>query len=135
MIQYLILINIMCLFDTCIKYLFMRRYDVYRSKIINIYIQPVYNYGFVYGLHKNSELRHKIFLHIGTIGMVGILYLLTKNMYILGTLLVSFYNLFDRIKNGYIIDYINLNLFNKIYIPVFNLTDVIILFNLILFSI
>lgn len=131
--MYLILINILCLLDMFMKYLFVRKCIIYESKIISIYLQPVHNYGFGLGIHKNSRSSSKIIMHIAVIIIVSMLYYLTKNIYMLTILFASFYNLLDRIRFGYIIDYINFNLFRNIYILTFNLIDFIIIINLMLY--
>lgn len=125
---YIILLNLLCLFDTYIKYHVISsiKYNIYKSNNINIYIQIVYNNGFAFGIHTASNLSLKIILHIIAVGIIGIMYYWIRNIYILATLFASCYNLFDRVKYGYIIDYIHINSFR------FNLVDIIISINLIM---
>jgi len=132
--NYLIIVNILCFLDTLIKYLLLNEYTLIKSHVLTIKIKKVYNYGFAHGLHYEKNIFGKIVLHLLMVTLTGIFYLVNRNVYVLAVFFASQYNLFDRIKNGYIIDYIHINFMRK-NLPIFNVTDIVILMNLLLFII
>jgi len=88
------------------------------------HITPVYNTGFVFGLFKNAPPLLSIILTIGVLAIMFIYFTrLLRHRYgglafgfLLGGILGNF---IDRIRVGYIIDFIDIRVW-----PVFNLSDV-----------
>lgn len=123
--MYLIIINIICILDTIIKYKLNKTSELYKSNFIKLYLTKVENHGFSLSLLKILPDLSKKMLHIMSIIIIGIIYGITGSSITLIIFISSFYNLFDRIKNGYIIDYICLKVLDK-YVLTFNIIDIII---------
>lgn len=129
---YIYFVVVTCIIDSIIKYSISKKYDIMKSKNITVNLEKTLNYGFANGF--NSGNKFNVLLHILTAFFCWALYSWTLNVFILATLIASAHNLFDRLKSNCVIDYIII-IFFGFPLPVFNMVDVIIIINLILFCI
>ncbi len=126
--MYLILtIAIIVILDQIFKFLIVKKVMLYTGvEVIKnfFYITHIKNHGIAFGLFKN---RNTFFVISTSIVIVFLLYLTYKfyNKNIIMTYCLSFIiggaigNLIDRIKYGYVIDYLQFTFFP----PVFNFAD------------
>lgn len=133
--MYLLIINILCLIDTLIKYNIS---PIPSTQSISIYIMKFNihykkNYGYAFSLGHTQHIKHIQTLHLIIIISLCLATIYNGlDQYLIAVLIGSLYNLFDRYFNGYVIDYLRIELINK-YMIVFNQTDIIILINYYLF--
>ena len=134
-IIYLVLINFICLMDTCLKYYLEPNTNIriINTNAISLNCKITHNYGFSYGKLKLLGRYEKLALHIISLCTFSLICCVINNIYLYSVWFASLYNLYDRLIYGYIIDYINLQIFLLncgVKFPVFNLPDLLIIVNI-----
>lgn len=127
--QYILLIVIMVLVDQYTKYIAVHKFKKNKVNLMKGKIQLIYveNYGIAFNLYSHKRKRLILFNSICMIILAMILYnciYIDKNLYIATgiSLMVGggLGNLVDRIKQGYVIDFLYFNIRKW---PVFNIAD------------
>lgn len=119
-----------CLFDQISKYFIIQILNS-EIKIFNFFsLTIVKNYGIIFGLLNIKKLKGLVIL-FSFIALVSIcFYVKIKSEYKIALGLIEggiAGNLIDRIKNGYVIDFINFHFW-----PVFNFADIFIVIGIFL---
>ncbi|QJC35963.1 signal peptidase II [Enterobacteriaceae endosymbiont of Donacia cincticornis] len=123
-------IILLIIIDFLSKTLIIKNIKLYECFYINNYINFIYirNYGIILEFLKNK----KIIIYFFTVIIILILFyikhlLKNKNIYLSYNLIISgiLGNLIDRIYHGFVIDFINLHIFNYQF-PIFNFADILI---------
>lgn len=132
--MYLLIINILCLIDAFIKYnKYYSNINLLMTQLFSLTIYKTNNYGFALSIGHHNQYHYKQSLHIIVLLILTIYGIINKNLYLHATLIASYFNLLDRLLNGYIIDYIKIKIFDIFEMPIFNICDIIIIINIILF--
>ncbi|NIG99101.1 MAG: signal peptidase II [Buchnera aphidicola (Periphyllus acericola)] len=130
---YIILLNFIIFLDYYIKSLILKNFAINQIKVISLNINILYvkNYGLIFGLFSVIKIFQNKYLFIIYFSIIFLLifkiYKLiiknTKNNFSL-ILIVSgsIGNLIDRIKYGYIIDFIDFH-YKSLHFPIFNISD------------
>lgn len=120
--------------DFFCKNLIIKNIKLYKCYYICSYLNFTYlqNYGIIFGFLK--EYKNIIFF-FNIINIIIIIFFFIKNKnkqltynFILGGVLGNFIN---RIKYGFVIDFIDIHLYNY-HFPVFNIADILIFIGIIL---
>ncbi|MCW5197643.1 signal peptidase II [Buchnera aphidicola] len=140
-----IIIIILILFiDYLTKSFIFKNFQIYNKiKIFNILnIVYVKNYGFIFGWYAYKHIWNYILINTINIIFIIIMILFTyyyilnknsKNYYSILFLTIGFIgNTIDRIKYGYIIDFFDLH-YKYVHLPIFNISDICIIFGYIFF--
>lgn len=104
----------------------------------NIIIENIFqltyveNYGAAFGILQNRKIFFVLITLLVCVGVGGFLLKYNKNISGFLKLALSMYlggsigNLIDRIRLGYVVDFLSVKLFNSYNFPVFNMADVFI---------
>ena len=130
-----ILSAIIVLFDQISKYAAIKYLkDTYSHVIIPNFFRLTYveNYGAAFGILQNKKIFFVIitFIVIGTISVflmknynkINLFTKLSLGMFLGGTI----GNFIDRVRFGYVVDFLSFRLFNRYEFPVFNIADIFI---------
>ena len=128
-----ILVIIIILIDQMTKRYIDIRYEKYNEehKFWRLYFIKVYNYGAAYGFLKNKKKLLMVMTSMAIFLLVGMMFYLGGEEYIVQIGLTCILagalgNLLDRIRYGYVIDYIYIKTKMK-KAPIFNIADIAIL--------
>lgn len=135
----IIFIGILVAFDQLVKNIIINYFDLYESKsIIKNILDFTYvrNEGAAWGMFAGGRY---IFIILTMFVFAGIFYIYSNIYSIKRYNLLKFAlvvlvagaigNLIDRVQNGYVIDFIDVNFFN---FPVFNIADIYVVVSLII---
>ncbi|NIH41004.1 MAG: signal peptidase II [Buchnera aphidicola (Periphyllus aceris)] len=133
---YIILFNFIIFLDYYIKLLILKNFKINQIKFISLNLNILYvkNYGLIFGLFSSIKIFQNKYLFI--IYFLIIFLLIFKifklviknkknNCSLIFIISGSIGNLIDRIKYGYIIDFIDLH-YKSLHFPIFNISDFII---------
>ncbi|QJC34377.1 signal peptidase II [Enterobacteriaceae endosymbiont of Donacia crassipes] len=131
-IKYLfnIYIILLIIIDFFSKILIIKNIKLYEYYYINNYINFTYirNYGISLGFLKNNKITIYFFTMISILILFYIKFLLkNKNIQLSYNFIISgiLSNLINRIYCGFVIDFINIHIFNYQF-PIFNFADILI---------
>lgn len=129
--MYLLIINILCLTDTIIKYnICSHNINLCTTSLISISSRKIHNCGFAFSLWTNGHGNYKKILHVFVLFILILLQIIYINVYLEALIIASLYNLLDRLLCGYIVDYIEIKIFDCSLIPIFNICDIVIIINI-----
>ncbi|CAL4319368.1 Lipoprotein signal peptidase [Buchnera aphidicola (Chaitophorus sp. 3695)] len=139
----IIIILLILFIDYLTKFLIFKNFKIYNKiKIFNILnIVYVKNYGFIFGWYEYKKIWNCIYINIINIIFIIIIIFLIYYFFLNNSSAKSYEILFiisgfigntiDRIKYGYIIDFFDLH-YKYLHLPIFNISDVCIIFGCIL---
>ncbi|QJC36780.1 signal peptidase II [Enterobacteriaceae endosymbiont of Donacia vulgaris] len=128
-------ILLLILIDLLSKNLIIKKIKLYKFYYICSYLNLIYlrNYGIIFGFLKNYNNINFFLIKINIIILI-ILIFIKKNYDQLSTTIIFsgiLSNLINRIQYGFVIDFIDIHIFNY-HFPVFNIADIFIFIGIII---
>ncbi|CAL4319229.1 signal peptidase II [Buchnera aphidicola] len=141
-IKYLYMIFILFIINCFLEKIILLNCHKNTKKIINPFlnIQQIKNYGFIFGFFEEKIKEKKVFFYsiniIFSILIILLIYLLFKinkrnKLNYIFLISGALGNLYDRLKYGYVIDFIDCH-YKMYHLPIFNISDINIFFSLLL---